>query len=65
MGTSREFDGSEPPGHEQRCVYVAVVTETGVGRTCTISPVPTSGRRVSGEWIMAREESFVPRDRMR
>lgn len=65
MEKPRTFDGSEPPGHEQRCVFVATVTETGAGRTCTISPVPTSERRVTAEWVMAREESFVPLDRTR
>jgi hypothetical protein len=50
---------SDPPGHEQRCVFVANVTTDGAERTCTISPLPTSEYRLDAEWVAARRDSFV------
>jgi len=63
-GGQTEPDG-DPPGHEQRCVFVANVTRVGVERTCTISPLPTSGSRLASEWVAAGDGSFVSLDETR
>jgi hypothetical protein len=40
--------------------FVAVVTEGANGETrCSISPPPTSERRVESEWVAADAGSFV------
>ncbi|MFC7228622.1 hypothetical protein N0B31_14515 [Salinirubellus salinus] len=56
----------EPPRPADEEPFVAVVTRRPDGEeTCSISPPPTSERRLETEWVAASGDSFVSLAEMR
>lgn len=58
-------DRWEPPDRESREAFIANVTKSPDGWTCTISPVPEDAHGLLSEWVSATEESFVALEDMR
>lgn len=67
MGTTpSDTDRREPASPEPCDRFVAIVSERADGEElCSISPVPTTERRLDAVWVSARDDSFVALEEMR